>query len=72
LSGENISDAGLLLPGVQAASASKPEIFKACTASCRTLFKMKGSPSWRFRLPNNPRLAGQSNYGIWNRLFASF
>ena len=21
---------------------------------------------------NNPRFAGQSNYGVWNRLFASF
>src|SRR5438046_4958606 len=37
-----------------------------------TLFKMEGFTVTEIPVRNNPRFAGQSHYGVWNRLFASF
>ena len=45
---------------------------RECIASCRRSSKSKASPSLRFPSANSPRFAGQSHYGVWNRLFASF
>ena len=37
-----------------------------------TLFKMEGYTVTEIPVSNNPRLAGESKYGVWNRLFKSF
>jgi len=37
-----------------------------------TLLKIEGYTVIEVPISNNPRHAGQSNYGVWNRLFASF
>ena len=37
-----------------------------------TLFKIEGFTVTEVPVTNNPRFAGQSHYGVWNRLFASF
>jgi hypothetical protein len=37
-----------------------------------TLFKIEGHTVTEIEVSNNPRIAGQSNYGVWNRLFATF
>jgi hypothetical protein len=33
---------------------------------------MEGFSVTEITVTNNPRLAGQSHYGVWNRLFKSF
>jgi len=33
---------------------------------------MEGFSVTEIQVTNNPRLAGQSHYGVWNRLFKSF
>ena len=37
-----------------------------------TLVKIEGFTVTEIPVSHNPRFAGQSNYGVWNRLFASF
>jgi hypothetical protein len=37
-----------------------------------TLFKIEGFIVTEIPIAANARFAGRSNYGIWNRLFASF
>jgi hypothetical protein len=37
-----------------------------------TLFKLEGFTVTEIPIAANPRHAGRSNYGVWNRLFASF
>jgi dolichol-phosphate mannosyltransferase len=36
-----------------------------------TLFKIEGYTVTEIPVANHPRFAGKSNYGVWNRLFAS-
>jgi hypothetical protein len=37
-----------------------------------TLLKLEGFTVTEISVTNNPRLYGQSKYGVWNRLFKSF
>src|SRR5438094_2287205 len=37
-----------------------------------TLLKMEGFTVTEIPVTNNPRLHGESKYGVWNRLFKSF
>jgi hypothetical protein len=37
-----------------------------------TLIKMEGFTVTEIPISHHPRLAGQTHYGVWNRLFASF
>ena len=34
--------------------------------------RIEGHTVTEIEVSNNPRIAGQSNYGVWNRLFATF
>jgi hypothetical protein len=37
-----------------------------------TLVKMEGFTVTEIPISHHPRFAGQTHYGVWNRLFASF
>ena len=48
------------------------KFFKGMHRFMPTLFKIEGHTVTEIEVSNNPRFAGKSNYGVWNRLFASF
>ena len=47
-------------------------MFKGAHRFLPTLIKMEGFSVTEIPVSNNPRFAGQSHYGVWNRLFKSF
>ncbi len=53
-------------------SASSVKMFKGAHRFLPTLIKMEGFSVMEVPVTNNPRFAGQSHYGVWNRLFKSF
>jgi dolichol-phosphate mannosyltransferase len=72
LSGEKISDAGCTYRAFKRECISDLKFFKGMHRFLPTLIKMEGFTVTEITVSNNPRFAGQSNYGVWNRLFASF
>ena len=72
LSGEQISDAGCTYRAFKRECVSNLKFFKGMHRFLPTLFKIEGHTVTEIAVSNNPRFAGQSNYGVWNRLFASF
>jgi len=72
LSGENISDAGCCYRGFKRECIENLKFFKGMHRFLPTLFKIEGFTVTEISVSNNPRFAGQSHYGVWNRLFASF
>jgi dolichol-phosphate mannosyltransferase len=72
LSGEKISDAGCTYRAFKRECIADLKFFKGMHRFLPTLFKMEGFTVTEITVSNNPRFAGQSNYGVWNRLFASF
>jgi glycosyltransferase involved in cell wall biosynthesis len=72
LSGENISDAGCCYRAFKRECIENLKFFKGMHRFMPTLFKIEGFTVKEIPVTHNPRLAGQSNYGVWNRLFASF
>lgn len=72
LSGERISDAGCTYRAFRRECIENLKFFKGMHRFLPTLFKMEGFTVTEITVANNPRFAGQSHYGIWNRLFASF
>jgi glycosyltransferase involved in cell wall biosynthesis len=72
LSGEQISDAGCTYRAFKRECISNLKFFKGMHRFLPTLFKMEGYTVTEIQVSNNPRFAGQSHYGVWNRLFASF
>ena len=64
------------LPGLRDSTqfpAFLPALFPALLSTfLPTLFKIEGFTVTEITVANNPRFAGQSHYGVWNRLFASF
>jgi len=72
LSGENISDAGCCYRAFKRECIENLKFFKGMHRFLPTLFKIEGHTVTEIEVSNNPRFAGQSNYGVWNRLFASF
>ena len=72
LSGENISDAGCCFRVFKRECIGNLKFFKGMHRFIPTLFKMEGFTVTEIPIAANPRLAGQSNYGVRNRLFASF
>ncbi len=72
LSGENISDAGCTYRAFKRECIDNLKFFKGMHRFLPTLFKIEGHTVTEIEVSNNPRFAGQSNYGVWNRLFASF
>ncbi|HXT13146.1 MAG TPA: glycosyltransferase family 2 protein [Candidatus Angelobacter sp.] len=72
LSGENISDAGCCYRAFKRECIENLKFFKGMHRFMPTLFKIEGFTVTEVPVRNNARLAGKSNYGIGNRLFASF
>ncbi len=72
LSGENISDAGCTYRAFRRECIDDVKFFKGAHRFLPTLIKMEGFTVTEIPVSNNPRQAGQSHYGVWNRLFKSF
>jgi dolichol-phosphate mannosyltransferase len=72
LSGENISDAGCCYRAFKRECIQDLKFFKGMHRFMPTLIKMEGFTVTEIPVSTHPRFAGQSNYGMWNRLFASF
>jgi glycosyltransferase involved in cell wall biosynthesis len=72
LSGENISDAGCTYRAFRRECIANVKMFKGAHRFLPTLIKMEGFTVTEVPVTNNPRFAGQSHYGVWNRLFKSF
>lgn len=72
LSGEHISDAGCTYRAFRRECIDHLKFFKGMHRFLPTLFKIEGYTVTEVEVRNHPRFAGKSNYGVWNRLFASF
>src|ERR1700722_9055268 len=72
LSGENISDAGCCYRAFKRECVEDLKFFKVLHLFLPTLFKIEGFTVTEIAVGHNPPAAGQSHYGVWNRLFASF
>jgi glycosyltransferase involved in cell wall biosynthesis len=72
LSGEQISDAGCTYRAFKRECIGNLKFFKGMHRFLPTLFKIEGHTVMEIEVSNSPRFAGQSHYGVWNRLFASF
>jgi len=72
LSGEQISDAGCTYRAFRRECLNNVKFFKGMHRFLPTLFKIEGRSVTEIPVTNNPRFAGESHYGVWNRLFASF
>ncbi len=72
LSGDNISDAGCGYRAFKSECIADLKLFEGMHRFMGTLFKIEGFTVAEVPVSNHPRLAGQSKYGVWNRLFASF
>jgi glycosyltransferase involved in cell wall biosynthesis len=72
LSEENISDAGCTYRAFKRECIEKVKLYRGMHRFLPTLFKMEGYTVTEIPVSNNPRLAGESKYGVWNRLFKSF
>jgi len=72
LSGEQIADAGCTYRAFKRECIGNLKFFKGMHRFLPTLFKIEGHSVTEIEVTNNPRFAGQSHYGVWNRLFASF
>lgn len=72
LSGEQISDAGCTYRAFKRECIQNLKFFKGMHRFLPTLIKLEGFTVTEIPVTNHPRFAGQSHYGVWNRLFASF
>ena len=72
LSGEQISDAGCTYRAFKRECIENLKFFQGMHRFLPTLIKMEGFTVTEIPVTNNPRFAGHSHYGVWNRLFASF
>jgi dolichol-phosphate mannosyltransferase len=50
----------------------KLKLYRGLHRFIPTLLKMEGFTVTEIPVTSNPRLHGQSKYGVWNRLFKSF
>jgi glycosyltransferase involved in cell wall biosynthesis len=71
LSGETISDAGCCFRAFRRECIANVRFFKGAHRFLPTLIKMEGFTVTEIPISHSPRHAGQSHYGIWNRLFKS-
>jgi dolichol-phosphate mannosyltransferase len=72
LSSENISDAGCTYRAFKRECVDKLKLYRGLHRFIPTLLKMEGFTVTEIPVTNNPRLHGESKYGVWNRLFKSF
>jgi len=72
LSGDTISDSGCCFRAFKRECIENLKFFKGMHRFMPTLIKMEGFNVTEIPIGTNPRFAGKTNYGVWNRLFASF
>ena len=72
LSDENITDAGCTYRAFRRECVDKMKLYRGLHRFIPTLLKMEGYRVVEIPVSNNPRLHGESKYGVWNRLFKSF
>jgi glycosyltransferase involved in cell wall biosynthesis len=72
LSGETISDSGCCFRAFKRECIDDLKFFKGMHRFMPTLIKMEGFSVTEIPISTNPRFAGKTNYGVWNRLFSSF
>jgi dolichol-phosphate mannosyltransferase len=72
MSGENVTDAGCCYRAFKRECIADLKFFKGMHRFLPTLFKIEGFTVTEIPVRHNPRTAGISHYGVWNRLFASF
>ncbi len=72
LSREQITDAGCTYRAFKRECVDKLKLYRGLHRFIPTLLKMEGFTVTEIPVTNNPRLHGQSKYGVWNRLFKSF
>jgi glycosyltransferase involved in cell wall biosynthesis len=72
LSGEEIEDAGCTYRAFKRECVAGLKFFQGMHRFLPTLIKMEGFTVTEISISHHPRLAGQTHYGVWNRLFASF
>ena len=72
LSDEEISDAGCTYRAFRRDCVPKLKLYRGLHRFIPTLLKMEGFTVTEVPVTNNPRLHGESKYGVWNRLFKSF
>ena len=69
---ENITDAGCTYRCFKRECVDKIKLYRGLHRFIPTLLKMEGYRVVEIPVSNNPRLHGESKYGVWNRLFKSF
>lgn len=72
LSQERITDAGCTYRCFKRECVDKLKLYRGLHRFIPTLLRMEGFRVTEIAVRNNPRLHGQSKYGVWNRLFKSF
>jgi dolichol-phosphate mannosyltransferase len=72
LSDETITDAGCTYRCFKRECVAKMKLYRGLHRFIPTLLKMEGYKVVEIPVTNNPRLHGESKYGVWNRLFKSF
>jgi dolichol-phosphate mannosyltransferase len=72
LSGEQISDAGCTCRAFRRQCMENLKFFHGMHRFLPTLFKIEGHTVTEIAVGNHPRFTGESHYGVWKRLFASF
>ena len=72
LSDEQISDAGCTYRCFKRECLGKIKLYRGLHRFIPTLLKMEGYTVTEIPVTNNPRVHGESKYGVWNRLFKSF
>lgn len=72
LSDENVTDAGCTYRAFKRECVARLKLYRGLHRFIPTLLKMEGFTVTEIPVTNNPRLHGQSKYGVWNRLFKSF
>lgn len=72
LSDEEISDAGCTYRCIRRECLPSIKLYRGLHRFIPTLLKMEGYTVSEIPVSNNPRLHGESKYGVWNRLFKSF
>ena len=72
LSQETITDAGCTYRAFKRECVARLKLYRGLHRFIPTLLKMEGFTVTEIPVTNNPRLHGESKYGVWNRLFKSF
>jgi hypothetical protein len=72
LSGDDIIDTGCSLKAFRREALADLKLFTGMHRFLPTLLRIEGYRVVQLPVGHRPRRAGQSKYGLWNRVFRSF